>query len=668
MRLFGSLKELVQLVIRTAGNKEVQIQSAAQSGTTPITVTIPDVGDSSDTFAVLDAAQSLTNKTVGNTNTVTLKDTLFTLQDDGDATKLTVFELSGITTGTTRTMTIPDASGTLTLLAATQTLTNKTLGSTNTITGATAASFTNTGTISLPTTTTTLVGRTTTDTGANRLQNKDLDDSTTNIVDEGDTSKKLNFSLGGAATATTMTFVSSATGNRSLTFPDTSDTMVARSTTDTLANKTLNNTNTVTLKDTLFTLQDDGDTAKQARFELSGITTGNTRIYTVPDASTTLVGIATTQVLTNKDYDGGTASNTSRVTLPKDTTTNINALTRKQATIIYDTTTDQVKFDNGTTLTALGTSTVYDRASDVNNVTVACSVASNALTIALKDKNGSDPTVGSPVQINFRSTTLTTGTYTTVSATGAMSLVVSSGSTLGQVNGGANYPVYVYLINNAGTLELAVSSNRFNENTLVSTTAEGGAGAADSVAVMYSTTARSNVAFRLIAVLNSNQTTVGTWAAVPTNNSPNFLNYIPVSTVTGDLTGAAVGPNILGENVGASAISNTSLTTNTTVNLSNIVLEPGTYEMHGQVRIGLGGTTVVQLSQASISSTSATIDNANLNTQGNQTAGNDHAIQVFRRVTVTSTTTYYFVARCTFTTSTADIQAANSYFYAIRTR
>lgn len=68
----------------------------------------------------------------------------------------------------------------------------------------------------------------------------------------------------------------------------------------TFSNKVLDNTNTATLKDTLFTLQDDGDATKQVRFELSGITTGNTRTLSVPDASTTLVGANATQTLTNK--------------------------------------------------------------------------------------------------------------------------------------------------------------------------------------------------------------------------------------------------------------------------------------------------------------------------------------------------------------------------------
>ncbi len=74
-------------------------------------------------------SQALTNKTIGNTNTVTLKDALFTLQDDGDATKQVQLQLSGITSGNTRTITVPDANLTLVGLATTQTLTNKTLTS-----------------------------------------------------------------------------------------------------------------------------------------------------------------------------------------------------------------------------------------------------------------------------------------------------------------------------------------------------------------------------------------------------------------------------------------------------------------------------------------------------------------------------------------------------------
>lgn len=151
----------------------------------------------------------------------------------------------------------------------------------------------------------------------------------------------------------------------------------------------------------------------------------------------------------------------------------------------------------------------------ISNLSLAASVGSNALTIALKDANGSDPSGGSAVTVAFRNATVSTGTYTDVSVSAALSVVISSGSTLGHSNG-VNTWLYIYLINNAGTAELAVSTIRHDDGNIVSTTAEGGAGAADSATAIYSTTGRSNVAIRLIGRMLVNQATAGTWASAPT--------------------------------------------------------------------------------------------------------------------------------------------------------
>lgn len=89
----------------------------------------------------LTGSATLQNKTLDNTNTVTLKDTLFTLQDDGDTTKQVQFQLSGLTTATTVTLTAPNTSGTLaTLSGLAQTFTNTTTFSGQTVSVGTATS------------------------------------------------------------------------------------------------------------------------------------------------------------------------------------------------------------------------------------------------------------------------------------------------------------------------------------------------------------------------------------------------------------------------------------------------------------------------------------------------------------------------------------------------
>ncbi len=114
---------------------------------------------------------------------------------------------------------------------------------------------------------------------------------------------------------------------------------------------------------------------------------------------------------------------------------------------------------------------------DVQNLGLVASVSGNALTIALKTLGAaSDPSSSSPVKIGFRDSAAGTGAFSLVSATAATSLVISSGSTLGMTSAVAGI-IYVYAINNGGTIELAASSKLFDEGSLQTSVAEGGAGA-----------------------------------------------------------------------------------------------------------------------------------------------------------------------------------------------
>ena len=150
----------------------------------------------------------------------------------------------------------------------------------------------------------------------------------------------------------------------------------------------------------------------------------------------------------------------------------------------------------------------------IDNVGLQPSVSSNALTITMTDRAYNVLSSSNQATIGFRSSTITNGTYNLRTVNNGITITVSSGSTLGHTSGVAQY-MYVYAIDNSGTVELAVSSTLFDDGIYMSTTAEGGAGAADDARTLYSTTARSNVPIRLIGRMRSTQTTAGTWAAVP---------------------------------------------------------------------------------------------------------------------------------------------------------
>jgi hypothetical protein len=223
---------------------------------------------------------------------------------------------------------------------------------------------------------------------------------------------------------------------------------------------------------------------------------------------------------------------------------------------------------------------------------ITASVASNALTVTLN-----------PTTLDFRSSTLSSGTVNTRTVSTAISVTVSSGSTLGTINNVASR-IVIIAIDNAGTVELAVvniaGGNQLDETNLISTTAEGGAGAADSANVIYSTTARTSVPYRVVGFIDSTQTTAGTWASAPSTiqgvggqaltamssvgYSQTWQSYIQAAVGTGRVSGTTY-YNTTGRPIFVMTTVNTG---STGVHYATIVVNGITVSLLGQ---GSGGST-----------------------------------------------------------------------------
>lgn len=162
----------------------------------------------------------------------------------------------------------------------------------------------------------------------------------------------------------------------------------------------------------------------------------------------------------------------------------------------------------------------YSHGMALSNGKLAWSVSGNALTIAVKTLAGADPSAADPVKIAIPDGS---GGVNVRTLTSALSLTISSGSTLGTSSNVA-FRIWIGALDNAGTVELfavnalsGTSILALDETGTITTTAEGGAGAADSAQVPYSASARTTKQYRLLGfgTWNSGLGTAGTWASGP---------------------------------------------------------------------------------------------------------------------------------------------------------
>lgn len=141
------------------------------------------------------------------------------------------------------------------------------------------------------------------------LSNKNLVDSTTAIVDAVTPSIRILFNASGTA-ATSTTLTAAQTANRVLTLPDLTDTIVSRTSTDTLTNKSLSAGTTLIVDPTVATKRLQFDTSSATAATVTTLATQQTsnRIIFLPDASGTLVEESATQSLENKSLVDATTA------------------------------------------------------------------------------------------------------------------------------------------------------------------------------------------------------------------------------------------------------------------------------------------------------------------------------------------------------------------------
>ena len=314
---------------------------------------------------------------------------------------------------------------------------------------------------------------------------------------------------------------------------NTNQPVLSASNTQTVTNKTFNLTNN-TLTGTIAqfnTAVSDADLATLAGTETltnktlnlaNNTLTGTIAQFNTAVSDADLATLAGTETLTNKTLN--LANNTLTGTIAQFNTAVSDA---DLATIAGTETLTNKTLTTPTVSNPTVNGTISGSATGLQLQSISASVAASALTIS-----------ASALSLEFRSATLGSGTVTRVSGTPA-NLVISSGSTLGTVSA-VQSRIAVLALNNAGTIELAAVNLAGGvdlfETGLISTTAEGGAGAADSATVIYSTTARSNLAYRVIGYIESTQATAGTWATTPSTiqgaGGNSFANLIPIGPWT----------------------------------------------------------------------------------------------------------------------------------------
>jgi len=318
-------------------------------------------------------------------------------------------------------------------------------------------------------------------------------------------------SLTNTATLTNKTLtqpiISSISNSGLLTLPTTTDTLVGRSTTDTLTNKTINGSNNtltnISLADQYSLTIGNGLTSTSSTFNGTAAVT----FYLTASSSSQLGGVLIPAVATS-----GITNSNGTIGLAQATSSQIGA----------------VKVD-GTSITA-SAGVITANAGALSGTTLNSTVVSSSLT-----SFGSSPTLSSPVVTTGVTTSSTTfslynTTATTINAFGAATTI-----SIGASTGGGNSRGGVTTINNdltvSGNLTINGTTTTTNTETVTSINSTGAIGANSSLGITTNQT--------IIPLLNTTATTINFGGAATALNIGASTGTTTVNnglTVTGTAT------------------------------------------------------------------------------------------------------------------------------------
>lgn len=166
----------------------------------------------------------------------------------------------------------------------------------------------------------------------------------------------------------------------------------------------------------------------------------------------------------------------------------------------------------------------------LDNVSFAVSASAGALTISLKDAAGNDATAASPIAINFRSATLSSGPLTQLTITAASSIVIPAAFTF-SILANTACRIWITGFNDAGTFRLGVFNASSAAGILplaengVATSLIVGSGLGNIGAHYTAGAGVTSKAFRILGYVDwtaSGIVTPGTWTTTNLNSIQTF--------------------------------------------------------------------------------------------------------------------------------------------------